>query len=203
MRSPPVSTGYPARRRPTASSEYTVARSSSAISTSSNHTGSPCRSPPAAFRSSRSTTARRSTASRFRHRPTTFSPAGTTSWTMRTSCSVSRPNGSTSVAAAPVRHWRSVWPSDCVTTAGRYPPQWSARTACSTRSSRHSATTSSRRWHLRASGEELGRQLHAAGVLTKVESEPGTTHGHLNEAMDEVATRSVDRIAAWITSQPA
>jgi acetyl esterase/lipase len=54
--------------------------------------------------------------------------------------------------------------------------------------------------HLRASGELLGRQLDAAGVTVKVEFEPGTTHGHLNEAFDPAATRSVDRIVEWIAA---
>jgi acetyl esterase/lipase len=51
---------------------------------------------------------------------------------------------------------------------------------------------------LRASGEELGRQLVAAGVPARVELEPGTAHGHLNEAFDPAATRSIERIVAWI-----
>jgi acetyl esterase/lipase len=53
---------------------------------------------------------------------------------------------------------------------------------------------------LRSSGEELGRQLAAAGVTVKVEFEPGTAHGHLNEAFDPAATRSIDRIVDWITT---
>lgn len=52
--------------------------------------------------------------------------------------------------------------------------------------------------HLRASGERLGRQLADAGVPAKVEFEPGTTHGHLNEAFDPAAARSIERIATWL-----
>ena len=54
--------------------------------------------------------------------------------------------------------------------------------------------------HLRASGEEFGRQLDAAGVTVKVEFEPGTAHGHLNEAFDPAATRSIERIVDWIAA---
>lgn len=53
---------------------------------------------------------------------------------------------------------------------------------------------------LRASGDRFAEQLAAAGVVVRNEFEPGTTHGHLNEAFDEEATRSIDRIVDWITS---
>lgn len=51
---------------------------------------------------------------------------------------------------------------------------------------------------LRASGEAFAAQLVAAGVVTEVEFEPGTGHGHLNEPHIEASWRSVDRIVAWM-----
>ena len=51
---------------------------------------------------------------------------------------------------------------------------------------------------LRASGEAFAERLIAAGVLTEVEFEPGTGHGHLNEPHIEASWRSIDRIVAWM-----
>ncbi len=52
---------------------------------------------------------------------------------------------------------------------------------------------------LRASGETYGTQLAAAGVPVRVEYEPGSRHGHLNEPLLPAATRSIDRMAAWLS----
>ena len=52
---------------------------------------------------------------------------------------------------------------------------------------------------LRASGETYGAQLAAAGVPVRVEYEPGSRHGHLNEPLLPAATRSIDRMAAWLS----
>lgn len=51
---------------------------------------------------------------------------------------------------------------------------------------------------LRSSAERFAEQLAAADVVVRQEFEPGSTHGHLNEAFDPEATRSIDRIAGWI-----
>jgi acetyl esterase len=52
---------------------------------------------------------------------------------------------------------------------------------------------------LRSSGERFGEQLAAAEVRVRVEFEPGTRHGHLNEPDDPGATRSIERMAAWLS----
>ncbi len=54
---------------------------------------------------------------------------------------------------------------------------------------------------LRASGEAYGAQLAAAGVPVRVESEPGSRHGHLNEPLLPAATRSIERMAAWLSGR--
>ncbi len=51
---------------------------------------------------------------------------------------------------------------------------------------------------LRASGEAFGVGLAAAGVAVRVEFEPGTVHGHLNQPDDPGAQRSLERMAAWL-----
>jgi acetyl esterase/lipase len=51
---------------------------------------------------------------------------------------------------------------------------------------------------LRASGEAYARQLQDAGVVVKVEHEPGTVHGHLNEPQSPGGRESVDRIRRWL-----
>lgn len=51
---------------------------------------------------------------------------------------------------------------------------------------------------LRASGEAYAEQLRYAGVEVKVEFEPGTQHGHVNEPYSEGGQRSLARIAAWL-----
>jgi acetyl esterase/lipase len=53
---------------------------------------------------------------------------------------------------------------------------------------------------LRSSGEQFGAELVAAGVDVLVLHEPGTRHGHLNEPENPGALRSIERMAAWITS---
>jgi acetyl esterase/lipase len=53
---------------------------------------------------------------------------------------------------------------------------------------------------LRSSGEQFGAELVAAGVDVLVLHEPGTRHGHLNEPENPRARRSIERMAAWITS---
>ncbi|MEX5632639.1 alpha/beta hydrolase [Parafrankia sp. FMc2] len=56
---------------------------------------------------------------------------------------------------------------------------------------------------LRASGEAYAAQLATAGVPVRVEFEPGSLHGHLNEPFTPAAERSLDRITAWLTSTTA
>ena len=51
---------------------------------------------------------------------------------------------------------------------------------------------------LRASGELYADQLRAAGVPVRVEYEPNTIHGHLNEPYSEGGPRSIDRIVRWL-----
>jgi len=51
---------------------------------------------------------------------------------------------------------------------------------------------------LRASGEAYATQLADAGVPVRVEFEPGTLHGHLNDPNDPAAERSIERMAAWV-----
>jgi acetyl esterase len=53
---------------------------------------------------------------------------------------------------------------------------------------------------LRSSGEQFGAELVAAGVDVLVVHEPGTRHGHLNEPENPGAHRSIERLAAWVTS---
>jgi acetyl esterase len=56
----------------------------------------------------------------------------------------------------------------------------------------------SERDSLRSSGEMFGEQLAAAGVPVRVEFEPGTVHGHLNQPDDPAAVHSLQRMAAWL-----
>jgi acetyl esterase/lipase len=56
---------------------------------------------------------------------------------------------------------------------------------------------------LRASGEAYGAQLADAGVPVRVEYEPGTVHGHLNDPGDPAAERSIERMAAWLLGTAA
>jgi acetyl esterase len=51
---------------------------------------------------------------------------------------------------------------------------------------------------LRASGQQYGAELAAAGVDIAMIREVGVRHGHLNEPGDPAATRSIDRIADWL-----
>jgi acetyl esterase len=52
---------------------------------------------------------------------------------------------------------------------------------------------------LRASGEAFGAALERAGVAVRVELEPGTEHGHLDQPGSPEAQRSVERIVGWLT----
>ena len=52
---------------------------------------------------------------------------------------------------------------------------------------------------LRSSGERFGEQLSEAGVRVRVEYEPGTLHGHLNQAGEPAAMRSIERMVAWLS----
>jgi acetyl esterase/lipase len=51
---------------------------------------------------------------------------------------------------------------------------------------------------LRASGQQFGAELAAAGVDVIVIREPGTRHGNLNDPDDPAASRSTTRIADWL-----
>ncbi|GLY17031.1 esterase [Kineosporia sp. NBRC 101677] len=53
---------------------------------------------------------------------------------------------------------------------------------------------------LRASGEQFGAELAAAGVDVTVIREPGARHGHLNTPDEPEAQRSITRIGDWLTS---
>ncbi|BBH70189.1 esterase [Actinoplanes sp. OR16] len=53
---------------------------------------------------------------------------------------------------------------------------------------------------LRASGQQYGAELAAAGVDLVLVREAGTRHGHLNEPDDPAAERSIDRMADWLLS---
>jgi len=61
----------------------------------------------------------------------------------------------------------------------------------------------SERDSLRASGERFGEQLAEAGVPVRVEYEPGTMHGHLNQPDDPAALRSIERMAVWLSETKA
>jgi acetyl esterase/lipase len=52
---------------------------------------------------------------------------------------------------------------------------------------------------LRSSGERFGDQLAEVGVTVRVEYEPGTVHGHLNQPDDPAAMRSIERMAYWLS----
>jgi acetyl esterase/lipase len=56
---------------------------------------------------------------------------------------------------------------------------------------------------LRASGEAFGAALAEAGVEVRMETEPGTAHGHINEPTLPAATRTLQRIAEWILTLEA
>jgi acetyl esterase len=56
----------------------------------------------------------------------------------------------------------------------------------------------SERDFLRASGEAYAEELRLAGVDVTVETEPGTSHGHVNGPDVEGSLRSIDRIAQWL-----
>ena len=51
---------------------------------------------------------------------------------------------------------------------------------------------------LRASGEAYSAQLADAAVPVRVEHEPGTLHGHLNDPDSPAAQRSIERLASWV-----
>jgi acetyl esterase len=53
---------------------------------------------------------------------------------------------------------------------------------------------------LRASGQQYGAELAAAGADLLMIREDGTRHGHLNEPENPAAVRSLDRIATWLLS---
>ena len=57
----------------------------------------------------------------------------------------------------------------------------------------------SERDSLRSSGERFGSQLSEAGVPVRVEYEPGTLHGHLNQPAEPAAMRSIERMVAWLS----
>ncbi|MBL7498237.1 alpha/beta hydrolase [Frankia sp. CNm7] len=56
---------------------------------------------------------------------------------------------------------------------------------------------------LRASGEAYAAQLAAASVPVRVEFEPGSRHGHLNEPFTVAGERSLDRMTAWLAAAAA
>ncbi|WP_007513256.1 alpha/beta hydrolase [Pseudofrankia saprophytica] len=56
---------------------------------------------------------------------------------------------------------------------------------------------------LRSSGEAYAAQLATASVPVRVEFEPGSRHGHLNEPFTAAGERSLDRMTAWLTAARA
>jgi acetyl esterase len=56
---------------------------------------------------------------------------------------------------------------------------------------------------LRVSGEAFARSLREAGVDVDASTEPGTQHGHLNQADTAAAAASIDRFAARILALAA
>lgn len=56
---------------------------------------------------------------------------------------------------------------------------------------------------LRASGEAYAAQLATASVPVRVEFEPGSRHGHLDEPFTVAGERSLDRMTAWLTAAAA
>ena len=54
---------------------------------------------------------------------------------------------------------------------------------------------------LRASGEAYAAAVETAGGAVTVEYEPDTGHGHLNDPQLPEASRSIDRIVAWLGAQ--
>ena len=52
---------------------------------------------------------------------------------------------------------------------------------------------------LRSSGERFGDQLAEVGVTVRVEYEPGTVHGHLNQPEEPAALRSIERMVGWLS----
>jgi acetyl esterase/lipase len=61
----------------------------------------------------------------------------------------------------------------------------------------------SERDSLRSSGERFGEQLVEAGVPVRVEYEPGTVHGHLNQPDEPASLRSIERMAGWLSAPPS
>ena len=55
---------------------------------------------------------------------------------------------------------------------------------------------------LRASGQKLAQQLASSRVLVVAETEPGTTHGHLNTPEEPGAVRTIKRLADWLSHVP-
>ena len=51
---------------------------------------------------------------------------------------------------------------------------------------------------LRSSGEAYAAQLAEAGVEVRLEIEPDTEHGHLNEPDSPGGRRSIDRLVRWL-----
>ena len=51
---------------------------------------------------------------------------------------------------------------------------------------------------LRSSGEAFAGQLEAAGVAVRLEFEPQTVHGYLDDPELPAAIKSIDRIAGWL-----
>lgn len=56
---------------------------------------------------------------------------------------------------------------------------------------------------LRASGEAFAATLRTAGCAVRVEFEPGTYHGHLNEPGLPASRRSISRMQKWLMSVAA
>jgi acetyl esterase/lipase len=53
---------------------------------------------------------------------------------------------------------------------------------------------------LRASGEHFAAQLEAAGVPVRMETEPGSTHGHLDHPHSAQGRNSARRMVRWLSS---
>lgn len=55
---------------------------------------------------------------------------------------------------------------------------------------------------LRSSGEAFAARLRTVGVPVRLEFEPGTVHGYLDQPDQPAAMRTIDRLSAWLIDAP-
>lgn len=56
---------------------------------------------------------------------------------------------------------------------------------------------------LRSSGEEFVRQVAAAGGTVRLEIEPNSTHGHLDQPYEPQGARTIARMVDWVAPRPS